>query len=171
MNQRPLVAHAIAQQLADVALETADAGHSRRGLRCVQRHKAASLRRHRGQRPCHLASSSHRPSSARLASSSRSIRATSVSVVAPGCGSATSFTCHTSFVTSPPPSREPKTYSSRNRPHSFTGSPCTPLSPLPHLEILEVRDCTVYFRDRDVKILLIAEYLVHKKINRHSFAE
>ncbi len=42
-----------------------------------------------------------RPRSTRLASSSRSIRATSVSVVTPGSSSATSFTRHTSFGTGP----------------------------------------------------------------------
>ncbi len=56
-----------------------------------------------------FASSSRSPRSARPASSSRSIRATSVSVATPGSGSATSLTRHTSFGTSPrsPASQEP----------------------------------------------------------------
>ena len=57
-----------------------------------------------------FASASRSPSSARPASSSRSMRATSVSVVTPGSRSATSFTRHTSFATSSPSSREPGTY-------------------------------------------------------------
>src|SRR4051812_32768568 len=44
------------------------------------------------------------------------MRATSVSVVTPACSSATSFTRHTSFGTSPPSSREPGAYSKRDQP-------------------------------------------------------
>ena len=56
-----------------------------------------------------LLRSSLSPRSAKPASSPRSMRATSVSVVTPGRSSATSFTRHTSFGTSPPSSREPGT--------------------------------------------------------------
>src|SRR3954447_17038367 len=42
--------------------------------------------------------------------------ATSVSVVTPACSSATSFTRHSSFATSPPSFREPGAYSRRDQP-------------------------------------------------------
>src|SRR3954464_1555575 len=44
------------------------------------------------------------------------MRATSVSAVTPACSSATSFTRHTSFATSPPSFREPGAYSRRDQP-------------------------------------------------------
>src|SRR4051794_36609981 len=44
------------------------------------------------------------------------MRAPSVSVVTPACSSATSFTRHTSFATSPPSFREPGAYSRRDQP-------------------------------------------------------
>jgi hypothetical protein len=136
----------IAQQVADVPLEAANAGHLAYGLalrpaaqgnelaptacpapvpetplrtlqgaNCVvgagrvsrARAKAASLAVSAAV-SC-FASSSLSPRSAKPASSPRSMRATSVSVVTPGRSSATSFTRHTSFGTSPPSSREPGT--------------------------------------------------------------
>src|SRR3954454_8853677 len=70
-----------------------------------------------------FASSSRSPRSARPASSSRSMRVPSVSVVTPGCSSATNFTRHTSFSTSPPSFREPETYLDREpAPHGFACS-------------------------------------------------
>src|SRR3954464_14190717 len=60
-----------------------------------------------------FASSSRSPRSARPASSLRSRHATSVSVVTPGSSSATNFTRHTSFGTSPPSFREPEAYLDR----------------------------------------------------------
>ena len=73
-----------------------------------------------------FASSSRSPSSAKPASSSRSMQASSVSVVTPGCSSATSFTRHTSFATRPPSSREPAPYPDRASPHDFACSHANP---------------------------------------------
>ena len=69
-----------------------------------------------------FASARRSPRSARPACSSRSMRATSTSVVSPASNSVTSLTRHTNFVTSSPSPREPKTYRNRNKPHRFACS-------------------------------------------------
>ena len=53
--------------------------------------------------------------------SARSIRATSTSVT-PASHSATAFSRHTRFATGWPPSHEPITYRTRDKPHNFTCS-------------------------------------------------
>jgi len=69
-----------------------------------------------------FASSSRSPRSAKPTSSSRSMQASSVSVVTPGCRSATSFTRHFNFATRLPSPREPAPYPDRASPHNLACS-------------------------------------------------